>query len=53
MGKDPGGCVCMGGGGGVTLIVSYICRLGSFLWVQNFEFQKKLGFSEKLIFFGL
>ena len=26
-------------GGGGTLIFSYIPRLGSFLWVQNFEFQ--------------
>ena len=35
-----------GGGGGVTRIFSYIRRLGSFFWVQNFEFQYFLGFSE-------
>ena len=34
-----------------TLIFSYIRRLGSFFWVQNFEFQYFFGFSEKLIFF--
>ena len=28
-----------GGGGGVTLIFSYIRRLRSIFWVQNFEFQ--------------
>ena len=32
---------------GGTLIFSYICRLGSFFGVQNFEFQYFLGFSEK------
>ena len=36
---------CPGGGGGgevvlCSLIFSYICRLGSFFGVQNFEFQK-------------
>ena len=36
-----------GWGGGGTLIFSYICRLGSFFLVQNFEFQYFLGFSEK------
>ena len=36
-----------GGGGGGTLIVLYIRRLGSFFWVQIFEFQYLLGFSEK------
>ena len=35
-----------GGGGGGTLIYSYIRRLRSF-WVQNFELQYFLGFSEK------
>ena len=30
-----------------TLIFLYIRRLGSFSWVQNFEFQYFLGFSEK------
>ena len=34
-----------------TLISSYIRRLGSFLGVQNFEFQYFLRFSEILIFF--
>ena len=43
-------CVCVGGGGG-TLIFSYIRRLGPFFWVQNFEFRYFFGFSEKLIFF--
>ena len=38
------------GGGGGTLIFSYIRRLGSFFGVQHFEFQYSLGFSEKLIF---
>ena len=34
--------------------ISYICRLGSFFWVQNFEFQYILGFSEKInIFWGM
>ena len=41
------------GGGGGTLIFSYIRRLGSFFWGQNFEFQYFWGFSEKLIFFGV
>ena len=36
-----------GGGGGGTLIFSYIRRLGSFFGVQNFEFQKFLGFQKK------
>ena len=35
------------GGGGGTLIFSYICRLGSFFWVQNFQYQYFWGFSEK------
>ena len=42
-----------GGSGDVgTMIFSYICRLGPFSGVQNFEFQYYLGFSEKLIFLG-
>ena len=41
-----------GGGGGGTLIFSYIRRLEPFFWFQNFEFQYFLGFSEKIIFFG-
>ena len=36
-----------GGGGGGTLIFSYIRRLGSFFGVQNFEFQYFWEFSEK------
>ena len=35
------------GGGGGTLIFSYIRRLGSLFWVQNFKFQYSFGFSEK------
>ena len=35
------------GGGGGTLIFSYIRRLGPFFGVQNFEFQYFLGFCEK------
>ena len=35
------------GGGGGTLIFSYIRRLGPFLGVQNSEFQYFFGFSEK------
>ena len=41
----------MGGGGGGSLIFSYIRRLGSFLWVKHFKFQYFWGFYEKLIFF--
>ena len=36
-----------------TLIFSYIRRLGSFFWVQNFEFQFFGGFQKKKIFFGV
>ena len=36
-----------GGGGGGTLIFSYIRRLGSFLRVQNFEFQYFLDYQMK------
>ena len=46
-----------GGGSGPqggTLIFSYNRRLGSFFWVQNFEFQYFWGFSEKNnIFWGM
>ena len=38
---------------GVTLIFSYIQRLGPFFGVQNFEFQHFWGISEKNIFGGL
>ena len=41
------------GGMGGTLIFSYIRRLGSFLGVQNFEFQYFWGFSERFIFWGV
>ena len=40
------------GGGGGTLILSYIRGLGLFFAVQNSEFQYFFGFSEKSIFFG-
>ena len=36
-----------GGGGGGTLIFSYIRRLGPFFLGQIFDFQYFLGFSEK------
>ena len=39
------------GGGGGTLIFSYIRRLGSFFGVQNFEFHYFWGFSEKMNIF--
>ena len=39
--------------GGGTLILKYTRSLGSFFWVQNFEFQYFFGFSEKSIFFGV
>ena len=37
-----------GVGGGVTLIFSYIRRLGTFFWVQNFEFQYFFGVFRKI-----
>ena len=37
-------CIAPRGG---TLIFSYICRLGPFFLVQNFEFQYFFGFSKK------
>ena len=40
------------GGGGGTLKISYIHRLGSFFGVQNFNFQYFLGFSENEYFLG-
>ena len=45
-----------GGGGGVggeALISSYIRRLGTFFWVQNFDFQYFWGVSEKKYFLGM
>ena len=39
-----------GGWGGGTLIFSYIRRLGSFFWVQNFEFHF-FGFFQKNEYF--
>ena len=38
--------------GGDTLTISYIRRLGSFLGVQNCEYQYFWGFSEKQFFGG-
>ena len=35
-----------------ALIFSYIRRLGTFFWVQNFDFQYFWGVSEKQIFLG-
>ena len=40
-----------GGGDGGTTIFSNKRQLGSFLAVQNFEFQYYFGFSEKLSYF--
>ena len=40
------------GGGGGTLISSYIRRLGSFFGVQNFEFHYFLGFQKNEYFLG-
>ena len=40
-------------GEGNTLVCLYIRRLGSFFFVQNFEFQYFLGFSQKLISYGV
>ena len=40
------------GGGGGTLKFLYMCRLGLFLGVQNFEFQYFLGFQKKKYFLG-
>ena len=42
-----------GGGGGGTLMFTYIRRLGPFFGVQNFEFQYFWGFSEKFGYFFL
>ena len=39
---------CPGGGGGGTLIFSYIRRLGSLFWAQNFEFHYFWGFPAKM-----
>ena len=38
--------VCVWGGGGGSLICSYMLRLGVFLGVQNFELQYFWGVSE-------
>ena len=45
-------CVCVGGGGGSTPIFPYIRRLGTFLGVQNFEFQYFGFFFRKMNIFG-
>ena len=34
---------------GGILTFLYICRLGLFFWVQNFEFQYFLGFQKKIV----
>ena len=39
-------------GGGGTLIISYIRRLGSFFWLKILNFKYFWGVSEKEIFFG-
>ena len=41
-----------GGGGGGTLIFSYILRLRSFFWVQNIEIQYFLWFQKNKYFWG-
>ena len=41
-----------GGGGGCTLIFSYIRKRRSFFWVQNFEFQYLFGFQKSKYFWG-
>ena len=44
---------CLGGGGGGTLIFSYIRRLGPFLGAQNLEFQYFFfGFHKNEYFLG-
>ena len=42
-----------GGGGGSTLILSYIPRLGPFFGVQNFKFQYFGGFFQKNKYLGV
>ena len=44
-------CMDPQGGGGGTLIFSYIRRLGSLSWVQNFKFQYSFGFQKNKYFF--
>ena len=41
----------VGGGGAVPLIFSYICRLGLFSGVQNFEFHYYYFFFQKTEYF--
>ena len=38
---------------GGTMIFSYIRKLGSFFWVQNFEFQYFWGVFRKINIFGV
>ena len=40
------------GGGVLTLIFSYIHRLGPFFWVQNFEFQYFGGLQKNEYLYG-
>ena len=40
--------MCRGGGGGGTLIFSYVRRLGLIFWVQYFEFQCFWGVFRKM-----
>ena len=46
-------CVCVWGGGGGTLIFSYIRRFWLFLGVQNFEFQYFGGGIQKIVWIFL
>ena len=48
--KSPG--VCVGGGGGGTLIFSYIRRLGSFFWFKILKFNIFGGFQKNKYFLG-
>ena len=43
----------MCGGGGGTLIFSYIRRLGTFFFGSNLNFSIFLGFQKKIFFFGV
>ena len=45
--------VLLGSSPGGTLIFSYIRRLGSFFWVQNFEFHYFFVFQKNEYFLGM